>query len=77
MGTINAGHKREWLQSNPESPTSNRFNIINSGKSLLTIAGMKVLLPDGGIWSVSYGGFVATGLGVLMFYFAIVHLKKQ
>lgn len=43
--------------------TSNRFNIINIGNC--------------GIWSVSYGGFVATGLGVLMFYFAIVHLKKQ
>ena len=43
--------------------TSDRFNIINSGNC--------------GIWSVSYGGFVATGLGVLIFYFAIVHLKKQ
>ncbi len=43
--------------------TSHRFSIINSGNC--------------DIWSVSYGGFVATGLGVLMLYFAIVHLKKQ
>lgn len=47
------------------------------GTSLLTIAGMKLLFPDGGIWSVSYGGFVATGLGVLMFYFAVAHLKSS
>mgnify|MGYP007083751192 FL=1 len=47
------------------------------GMSLLTIAGMKLLFPDGGIWSVSYGGFVATGLGVLMFYFAVAHLKSS
>lgn len=47
------------------------------GTSLLAIAGMKLVFPDGGIWSVSYGGFVVTGLGVLMLYFAIVHLKKQ
>ncbi len=43
--------------------TSNRFNIINSDNC--------------DIWSVSYGGLVTTGLGVLIFYFAIVHLKKQ
>ena len=60
--------------------TSGVVTLIGSlaivGTSLL-IAGMKVLFPDGGIWSVSYGGFVATGLGVLMFYSAIAHLKKQ
>ena len=34
LGTINAGHKREWLQSNPESLTPHRFNIINSGNCI-------------------------------------------
>lgn len=60
--------------------TSDVVALIGSlaivGTSLLAIAGMKLVFPDGGIWSVSYGGFVTTGLGVLIFYFAIVHLKK-